>query len=172
MKFWQHQTKVWYCNKKWYHVSVSTYYKYFSGFAKTAARIKDSNEAITDVAKNFAESAQNAETFYSDVQKGISDLNKEIIELNKLEKILLENSNNVIETKRRFEYGIHQIVLEIGDTVRTNTKELNKTILNRLDEIDRVILDNHIGALSNLTKTIEMEMSQVHNSIWYTTNIF
>lgn len=78
---------------------------------------------------------------------------------------MLDNSNNVIETKRRFEYGIHQIVLEIGDTVRTNTKELNKTILNKLDDIDRVILDNHIGALANLTSKIETEMSQVWRQI-------
>lgn len=78
---------------------------------------------------------------------------------------MLDNSNNIIETKRRFEYGIHQIVLEIGDVVRTNTKELNKTILNKLVEIDRVILDNHIGALTNLTSKIETEMSQVWRQI-------
>ena len=92
-------------------------------------------------------------------------MKSQIGELNKLEKIILDNSNNVIETKRRLEYGIHQIVLDIGEIVKANNKDLSKIILNKLDDIDRVILDNHIGALANLTSKIETEMSQVWRQI-------
>lgn len=62
------------------------------------------------------------------------------------QKIILDTSNNVIETKRRFEYGIHQIVLEVGEAVKSRSLELNTTIVG-------------------LSSKIETEMSQIWRQI-------
>jgi hypothetical protein len=62
------------------------------------------------------------EAFYAESQKITPDSsqpasgNDNIV---KLEKIMIDTSNNVLETKRRFEYGIHQIILEVGDVMKT-----------------------------------------------------
>lgn len=81
--------------------------------------------------------------------------------VNKLEKIMLDTSNNVLETKRRFEYGIHQIILEVGDVMKTANSSMQK----RLNELNDGILENHNAALVKLSTKIETEMSQVWRQI-------
>lgn len=81
--------------------------------------------------------------------------------LAKLEKIMLDTSNNVLETKRRFEYGIHQIILEVGDVMKTANNSMQK----RLNELNDGILENHNMALVNLSSKIETEISQVWRQI-------
>ena len=131
------------------------------GFAKTATRIKESSDAISEVSKMLAESITNADTFYTDSQKSLSDVKTDVDGLKKLEKILLDTSNNALETKRRFEYGIHQIILEVSDVVKT----VNGTLQKRFNEMDQQILENHNGAMSNLSAKIETEISQVWRQI-------
>jgi len=92
-------------------------------------------------------------------------LRDDIKDLGKLDKILLQTSDNVLDTKRRIEYGVHQILLEMGDLIKLNTNELNKTIDKRFTDIDVTILENHRGALANLSSKIETEMSQVWRQI-------
>lgn len=79
----------------------------------------------------------------------------------KLEKIMIDTSTNVLETKRRFEYGIHQIILEVGDVMKTANTSMQK----RLNELNDGILENHNLALVNLSSKIETEMSQVWRQI-------
>lgn len=74
---------------------------------------------------------------------------------------MLDTSNNVLETKRRFEYGIHQIILEVGDVMKTANSSMQK----RLNELNDGILENHNLALVNLSSKIETEMSQVWRQI-------
>lgn len=62
------------------------------------------------------------------------------------QKIILDTSNNVLETKRRFEYGIHQIVLEVSEALKLKSSELNTTIYG-------------------LSSKIETEMSQIWRQI-------
>jgi hypothetical protein len=120
----------------------------FQGFAKTATRIKESQEAIVEIAKSIGEITSEA-----DGDKGEN--------LAKLEKIVLDTSNNVLETKRRFEYGIHQIILEVGDVMKTANSSMQK----RLNELNDGILENHNIALNKLSSKIETEMSQVWRQI-------
>jgi hypothetical protein len=81
--------------------------------------------------------------------------------MTKLEKIMIDTSNNVLETKRRFEYGIHQIILEVGDVMKTANASMQK----RLNELNDGILENHNIALHNLSSKIETEMGQVWRQI-------
>lgn len=133
----------------------------FSGFAKTATRIKESHEAVDEATKKLEEFTTIAEAFYADSQKSTGDLTSKVDTVTKLEKIMLDTSNNVLETKRRFEYGIHQIILEVGDVMKTANSSMQK----RLNELNDGILENHNAALVNLSSKIETEMSQVWRQI-------
>ena len=133
----------------------------FTRFAKTATRIKESHEAVDEVNKSLAEFTTTAESFYADSQKATNDFTVKIDGISKLEKIMLDTSNNVLETKRRFEYGIHQIILEVGDVMKTANASMQK----RLNELNDGILENHNAALVNLSSKIETEMSQVWRQI-------
>lgn len=138
-------------------------------FSKTATRIKENNEvlqaSVNDILKTLSEEIIDTEAFFSGTKADIGSLKDEIAALSRLEKFLLQTGENVLDAKRGIDYGIHQILREVTDVVKANSKELNSTVTKRFDEIGATILDNHNGALSNLSSKIETEISQVWRQI-------
>lgn len=125
-----------------------------AGFAKTATRIKESHDAVEELVKSIGEITSEV----GEVGAGAGSKSEAFA---KLEKIMLDTSNNVLETKRRFEYGIHQIIIEVGDVMKTANSSMQK----RLNELNDGILENHNLALNKLSMKIETEMSQVWRQI-------
>lgn len=138
-------------------------------FSKTATRIKENNEvlqsSVNEILKTLSEEIVDTEAFFSGTKKDIGSLKDEIAALSRLEKFLLQTGENVLDAKRGIDYGIHQILREVTEVVKANSKELNATVTKRFDEIGATILDNHNGALSNLSSKIETEISQVWRQI-------
>lgn len=138
-------------------------------FSKTATRIKENNEvlqsSVNEILKTLSEEIIDTEAFFSGTKKDIGSLKDEIAALSRLEKLLLQTGENVLDAKRGIDYGIHQILREVTEVVKANSKELNSTVTKRFDEIGATILDNHNGALSNLSSKIETEISQVWRQI-------
>lgn len=82
-----------------------------------------------------------------------------------MERVLIQTADNVLDTKKRIEYGIHQILLEVNKAISLSNKDLNATIQSRFDNIEASLLDNKTGALANLSRKIESEMTQVWRQI-------
>ncbi|XP_055639806.1 adventurous-gliding motility protein Z [Toxorhynchites rutilus septentrionalis] len=138
-------------------------------FSKTATRIKENNEvlqgSVNEILKTLSEEIIDTEAFFSATKKDIGSLKDEIAALSRLEKFLLQTGENVLDAKRGIDYGIHQILREVTEVVKANSKELNATVTKRFDDIGATILDNHNGALTNLSSKIETEISQVWRQI-------
>lgn len=45
--------------------------------------------------------------------------------------MLVQTADNVIATKKRIEYGVHQILAEVGELVKNQGTALNKTVNDR-----------------------------------------
>lgn len=138
-------------------------------FTKTATRIKESadnlDSSINDVLKTVAESATATETFNEAVITSMTGLQKDVDELNKLEMVLLTMGDNILSIKRGMEFNVHAITLELGDVIKSSSSGLNDTISQQFSAINQTILENHNGALTNLTSKIETEISQVWRQI-------
>uniref|UniRef100_A0A1B6FMN3 Paramyosin n=1 Tax=Cuerna arida TaxID=1464854 RepID=A0A1B6FMN3_9HEMI len=139
------------------------------GFLKVQNKLDDAHKSITtgqeELHKTMTDASVLAEGFYSDVQKSYEQLLKEVKGLAKVEQVMIQTADNVLDTKRRIEYGVHQILLEIGDLVKLQMKDLNMTVNKRFDNISFTILDNQNGGLTNLSSKIEHEISQVWRQI-------
>uniref|UniRef100_A0A1B6D977 Paramyosin n=1 Tax=Clastoptera arizonana TaxID=38151 RepID=A0A1B6D977_9HEMI len=139
------------------------------GFGKLDVKFDELNKVLTngqeELHKSISESGVLAEGFYSDVQKSYEQLLKEVKGLAKVEQVMIQTADNVLDTKRRIEYGVHQILLEVGDLVKLQGKDLNNTVNRRFDDISETILDNQNGGLTNLSSKIETEISQVWRQI-------
>lgn len=72
-----------------------------------------------------------AETFYSTFGKENEFMREEIANLSKLEKVLVQTGDNVLDVKRRVEYGVHQILLEVNDLIKESSSGLNGSISKR-----------------------------------------
>lgn len=106
-------------------------------FAKTSVRIKENNEVLTNLINELSKKSIDIPKISESISNGgLSNNDSEIIKANheiikKLDKVLLETSNNVLDTRRRVEFGIHQIVLEVSDNVKENFKDVQKSLIKR-----------------------------------------
>lgn len=138
-------------------------------FIKTTGNIKDIADkleaSVNELVKNDAESTTSAETFCESISANVRDVKRDLAELNKLEQMLVQMGDNVLSVKRGMEFNVHAITSEVSNAIKSNSKELNTTINDKFDDINKTILSNHNGALANLTSKIETEISQVWRQI-------
>ncbi|XP_076228588.1 uncharacterized protein LOC116426366 isoform X1 [Nomia melanderi] len=92
-------------------------------------------------------------------------VNQELQNLEKGQSVMVSMADHVLDTKKRVEYGVHQILLEVGDLVKAQGININNTLNQRFDGISNDIMDNQNGALANLTTKMEQEMNQVWRQI-------
>uniref|UniRef100_A0A182JI41 Uncharacterized protein n=1 Tax=Anopheles atroparvus TaxID=41427 RepID=A0A182JI41_ANOAO len=135
-------------------------------FTKTATRIKENNEvlqtSVDEILKTLTEELTTAEAFHNTAKEQFVSMNETMAQLS---VFVLKAGDNILDAKRGIDYGIMQITREIGDVVKENSGSLNATVTKRFDEIGETILDNHNGALANLSSKIETEISQVWRQI-------
>lgn len=65
------------------------------------------------------------------MESDFANVKKEIKDLGRFEEVLLQSANGVLDTKRRIEYGVHQIILEMEESLKNHVKELNTSISDR-----------------------------------------
>ena len=102
-----------------------------------------------------------AETLADRVDKSYASLAKEINGLHKVEQVLLDTADGVLDTKRRLEFAVQQILLELGDSIRRQTGDLNSTLARKVDDVTFSVLANQSTALTNMTSKLESELGQV-----------
>ncbi|KOC63964.1 hypothetical protein WH47_01279 [Habropoda laboriosa] len=100
-----------------------------------------------------------------DLANNAEHLNQELNNLEKGQSVMVSMADHVLDTKKRVEYGVHQILLEVGDLVNAQGMNINNTLNQRFDGISNDIMDNQNGALANLTTKMEQEMNQVWRQI-------
>lgn len=96
-----------------------------------------------------------------DLANNAERVNQELHDLNKGQSVVVSMADHVLDTKKRVEYGVHQILLEVGDLIKAQGLGINSTLNMRFDEIFKNIMNNQNGALANLTTKMEQEMNQV-----------
>ncbi|XP_072157127.1 uncharacterized protein [Bemisia tabaci] len=125
----------------------------------------------SELYKSLGDLTDITEHMFADIQKRYDQLSKEVKALVKVEQVLIQTADNVLDMKRRIEYGTHQILVEMGDLVRLSSKELNATLNYRFDNLTSSLAFNHNHTLTNLSIKVETEISQVWRQIgiMYTT---
>lgn len=141
---------------------------------KTSIRIKEAtttlDSSISEIARGLSESVPTVEALYDRVGKSYADLQNEVAALSRLETILLTNSESIMEIKRGLEYNKHTIKEEIGELVRLKVDAIDQTLNKQFNMMNETINSNHYGALTNLTKKIEEEVSMVWRQIGIMSN--
>lgn len=102
-----------------------------------------------------------AETLADRVDKSYASLAKEINGLQKVEQVLLDTADGVLDTKRRLEFAVQQILLELGDSIRRQTGDLNSTLARKVDDVTFSVIKDQSTALTNMTSKLENELGQV-----------
>lgn len=125
-------------------------------------RLAATNE---DIQNSLTQGNTMTERAYNDISRSYDTLRTEVQTLSKSEHVILQTADNVIATKKRVEYGVHQILAEVGELVKAHAKHLNKTLYERFENVETMILENQLTTRSNLSDKIEAEMAPVWRQI-------
>lgn len=109
--------------------------------------------------------AESTKAFQDDMQNSFRLMSEEVKALSDMEKVLEQTADNVLDTKRRVEYGTHQILMEVTEVVNDRANELNGSIAVGLEKAVKAVLDAQTVATGNLSVKVETEISQVWRQI-------
>lgn len=124
--------------------------------------LQDENANVMGVLDDRASQMENLQ---DTVMENYSELSAEINSLKKVEQVMIHTADSVLDTKRSIEFGIQQIILELGEIVKSSGSTINSTLSDQISNISFAILKNQTSALTNMTAKMEQEISQVWRQI-------
>lgn len=137
-----------------------------AGNKRSLAKVLKSAEAnilssSNELKEIVIESGHMAESLMESVNDGYASLTDELKGLSKVEKVLLDTADSVMDTKKKIEFGVKQIMYKIGELVKLSGGKMDDNLKAEFEDITRTILDNQNKALGNLTTKVEKELGQV-----------
>ena len=124
--------------------------------------LREGQESLRGTLEEAASMTDNLQITVSDNYELLS---KEISGLNKVEQVMINTADAVLDTKRSIEFGIQQVILELGEIVSQSGSTINSTLSDQINAISFNILKNQTSALTNMTRKMEGEISQVWRQI-------
>ena len=86
---------------------------------------------------------------------------QEIKGLANVEQVLLDTADSVMDTKRKIEFGVQQIIFKVGELVELSGGKMDDQLKAQFADVTKVILSNQNEAMNNLTQKVEKEIGQV-----------
>merc|ERR1711953_1420797 len=124
----------------------------------TESNILGASRELKDI---VIESGHMAESLFERVNDGYTELTAEIKGLSNVEQVLLDTADSVMDTKKKLEFGVQQIIFKVGELVEVSGGQMDDQMADKFEDITRTILSNQTEALANLTKKVEKEIGQV-----------
>ena len=105
----------------------------------TSADLDEKLTRVQDILRNgqmhLESKVKAAETavegLYAKMESGYGQLAKELKGLSNVEAVLLDTGDSVMDTKRRLEYGVQQIMGELNIQLKEHTTSLNSSLQQR-----------------------------------------
>ncbi|XP_057666982.1 extracellular matrix-binding protein ebh isoform X1 [Diorhabda carinulata] len=126
---------------------------------------KTINRTHADAIEKLNDLSEITSTLGNSFANNYDKIRAEIQNLSGLDQIIIKTADTVIDTKRRVEFAVHNIVAEMTKHSKEDVKHISQSINDRLDIFEQSILDEDSGALANVTSKIESDIQQVWRQI-------
>lgn len=118
-----------------------------------------------DIMSTLDDVASQSENIQNSVLENYEKLSTDIRGLKKVEQVMVNTADAVLDTKRSIEFGIQQIIFELGEVVKNSGHDINSTLYDQIHNVSYSILKNQTTALTNMTSMMEREIAQVWRQI-------
>lgn len=123
------------------------------------------NKTHADTIEKLNDLSEITSTLGNSFVNNYDKIRAEIQNLSGLDQVIIKTADTVIDTKRRVEFAVHNIIAEMTKHSREDVKHINQAINDRLEIFEQSILDEDTGALANVTSKIESDIQQVWRQI-------
>merc|ERR1719186_509002 len=124
----------------------------------TETNILSASRELKDM---VVESGSMAESLFERVDNGYKELEDEIKGLANVEQVLLDTADSVMDTKRKIEFGVQQIIFKVSELIELSGGQMDDNLAAKFESITRTILANQTDALEKLTTKVTKEIGQV-----------
>jgi len=97
------------------------------------------NGELRDV---VVESGHMAEALFERVGEGYARLEEEIEGLSNVERVLVDTADAVMDTKRKIEFGVQQIIFKVSELVKLSGGQIDEQLRDQFKDITETILSN------------------------------
>lgn len=130
---------------------------------KVNAELMD--KRLSSLIEDTSTSKELLQKFYDEMNATYTKLDNALQVFDKFNNVLMTNSEAVIDTQRKVDFGTISTVQKIGSQLEKQREEILNVVNERFGNVNETIVSTQMEALQNLTSLFESEISSVWQQI-------
>ncbi|KAH8413196.1 hypothetical protein KR009_008738 [Drosophila setifemur] len=132
---------------------------------ETTERLQQTEANIQGDVHQLSEDVAILNKYLASANESSSKLNEGLEALGKFNNIMMTNSEVVLDTQRKVEFGTLNVVQRVGKVLEDQVAQLKELLKERFSSLDKAVVSTEQEGTKNITGMLDTELGQVWHRI-------